>query len=75
MLMLMVGPGGCRQAAHEPFNPAPWYEGFWDPSWPEQEPRPVNWNCSKESRADHHGNIASASVPRGLRVLRLHFFI
>ena len=21
------------KAAHEPFNPAPWYEGYWDPSW------------------------------------------
>jgi arylsulfatase A-like enzyme len=47
------------KAAHEPFNPAPWYEGHWDPSWPSHEPRPVNWNCSKESRADHHGTIAT----------------
>ena len=47
------------KAAHEPFNPAPWYVDHWDPSWPKHEPRPINWNCSAESRADHHGNIAS----------------
>lgn len=29
------------KAAHEPFNPAPWYVDHWDPSWPEHEPRPV----------------------------------
>jgi len=46
------------KAAHEPFNPAPWYEGVWDPSWPQQEPRPETWNCSKESRANHHGVVA-----------------
>lgn len=21
------------KAAHEPFNPAPWYEGYWDANW------------------------------------------
>ncbi|CAE8613901.1 unnamed protein product [Polarella glacialis] len=47
------------KAAHEPFNPAPWYRDHWDPSWPSQEPRPQNWNCSAESRQNHHGNIAS----------------
>jgi arylsulfatase A-like enzyme len=47
------------KAAHEPFNPAPWYAGHWDPSWPAQEPRPINWNCSAEMRANHHGNIAT----------------
>lgn len=45
------------KSAHEPFNPAPWYRDHWDPSWPDTEPRPVNWNCSLESRAGHHGNI------------------
>lgn len=45
------------KAAHEPFNPAPWYVDAWDPSWPEHEPREENWNCSFESRQDHHGNI------------------
>jgi arylsulfatase A-like enzyme len=45
------------KACHGPFNPAPWYEGHWDPSWPAHEPRPVNWNTSKESRADHHDPI------------------
>ena len=29
--------------------------GHWDESWPATEPRPVAWNCSAESRADHHG--------------------
>ena len=48
------------KAAHEPFNPAPWHVEHWDPSWPETEPREMaNWNCSFESRADHHGNIAT----------------
>ena len=48
-----------QQAAHEPFIPAPWYLDAWDDSWPEHEPRPVNWNASFESRTDHHGNIAT----------------
>ena len=43
------------KAAHEPFNPAPWYRDHWDDSWPSTEPRPVSWNCSAESRKDHHG--------------------
>ena len=47
------------KAAHEPFDPAPWYAGHWDPSWPDQEPRPPNWNASFESRKNHHGNIAT----------------
>jgi N-acetylglucosamine-6-sulfatase len=45
------------KAAHEPFNPAPWYVDAWDPSWPEHEPRDENWNCSLESRQDHPGII------------------
>ena len=56
--MAYIGP----KAAHEPFNPAPWYAGYWDASWPEHEPRPVAWNCSAESRADHHGNIATEQM-------------
>jgi len=47
------------KAAHEPFNPAPWYEDHWDTSWPAHEPRPISWNSSMLSRADHHGNIAT----------------
>jgi N-acetylglucosamine-6-sulfatase len=47
------------KAAHEPFNPAVWYRDHWDASWPKHEPRPENWNCSAESRKDHHGNIAT----------------
>lgn len=47
------------KAAHEPFNPAPWHADHWDPSWPDHEPRPENWNCSIESRKKHHGNIAT----------------
>ena len=48
------------KAAHEPFNPAPWYRTHWDDSWPVSEPRnnPA-WNCSAEARKDHHGNIAT----------------
>ena len=45
------------KAAHEPFLPANWYQDHWDPSWPEHEPRPESWNCSFESRQDHHYTI------------------
>eukprot|EP00927_Polykrikos_kofoidii_P025765 TRINITY_DN23087_c0_g1_i1.p1 TRINITY_DN23087_c0_g1~~TRINITY_DN23087_c0_g1_i1.p1 ORF type:complete len:582 (-),score=64.81 TRINITY_DN23087_c0_g1_i1:25-1770(-) len=45
------------KAAHEPFNPAPWYANAWDAGWPEHEPRDENWNCSFESRKHHAGNI------------------
>jgi N-acetylglucosamine-6-sulfatase len=46
------------KAAHEPFNPAPWYEGYWDANWPSTEPRDnPAWNASYEARADKHGNI------------------
>ena len=27
------------KAAHDPFNPAPWYQDHWDPAWPSHEPR------------------------------------
>ena len=47
------------KAAHEPFDPAPWYVDAWDPSWPTHEPRPVNWNCSTEQRRDHAGVVAT----------------
>jgi len=47
------------KAAHEPFNPAPWYVDHWEPSWPAHEPRPINWNCSAAIRANHHGNVAT----------------
>ena len=33
------------------------YEGHWDASWPATEPRPVNWNCSAEARANHAGVV------------------
>jgi N-acetylglucosamine-6-sulfatase len=45
------------KACHEPFTPAPWYADHWADEWPAQEPRPVSWNCSAESRAEHHHNI------------------
>jgi N-acetylglucosamine-6-sulfatase len=46
------------KAAHEPFNPAPWYQDHWDDSWPLHEPRnnPA-WNASAELRAGKHGII------------------
>lgn len=48
------------KAAHEPFNPAPWYEGYWDESWPATEPRDnPAWNSSARARRFHHGNIAT----------------
>jgi len=59
------------KAAHEPFNPAPWYRDTWDASWPEREPRAENWNCSAGSRRDHHGNIATEPLlsPEAARVI------
>ena len=51
--MAYIAPKAC----HEPFTPAPWYSDFWDENWPATEPRPVSWNCSKESRADHHHTV------------------
>ena len=50
------------KAAHEPFLPAPWYADHWEPEWPETEPRPVSWNSSFESRADHHHAISSVPM-------------
>jgi len=50
------------KAAHEPFNPAPWYADYWDPSWPAREPITENWNCSFESRKNHHGVIATEQM-------------
>eukprot|EP00971_Amphidinium_carterae_P192248 3814744-Amphidinium_carterae.1 len=47
------------KAAHEPFNPAPWYRDSWDTTWPDFEPHGVAWNASVASRKHHHGNIAS----------------
>merc|ERR1712137_1062977 len=47
------------KAAHEPFTPAKWYQDYWAPEWPATEPRPETWNCSAESRSNHHGNIAT----------------
>merc|ERR1712190_481070 len=43
----------------EPFTPAKWYADYWAPEWPATEPRPASWNCSAESRKNHHGNIAT----------------
>ena len=46
------------KAAHEPFNPAPWYEDHWDDSWPATEPRDnPPWNSTRAERENHHGNI------------------
>jgi hypothetical protein len=50
------------KAAHEPFNPAPWYRDHWDASWPQHEPRPANWNCSKEMREKHPGVVATEAM-------------
>jgi N-acetylglucosamine-6-sulfatase len=47
------------KAAHEPFTPATWYADYWAPEWPAHEPRPESWNCSADSRKNHHGNIAT----------------
>jgi hypothetical protein len=47
------------KACHEPFTPAAWYAAHWDAAWPATEPRPASWNCSMESRQNHHGVIAT----------------
>jgi len=47
------------KAAHEPFDPAPWYVDYWDDTWPDHEPRPEAWNCSANSRKHHHGMITT----------------
>jgi len=53
------------KAAHEPFNPAVWYRDYWHPSWPKHEPHSPNWNCSFESRTNHHGNIPTEPMITG----------
>ena len=51
------------KAAHEPFNPAPWYIDYWDPAWPSHEVRPDHcWNASFADRADHASNIPSQKL-------------
>lgn len=50
------------KAAHEPFNPAPWYEGHWDASWPDHEPRPENWNCTADVRQNHIATVAQIDM-------------
>jgi N-acetylglucosamine-6-sulfatase len=45
------------KAAHEPFNPAPWYVDHWDRAWPAHEPRPVSWNASGAARSNHAGVV------------------
>ena len=48
------------KAAHEPFNPAPWYESHWDESWPKHEPREnPAWNATARARKGKHGIIPS----------------
>lgn len=47
------------KAAHEPFDPAPWYADHWDPNWPHTEPRDGGaWNASHAERADHPRDVA-----------------
>eukprot|EP01062_Namystynia_karyoxenos_P013945 TRINITY_DN15006_c0_g1_i1.p1 TRINITY_DN15006_c0_g1~~TRINITY_DN15006_c0_g1_i1.p1 ORF type:complete len:577 (+),score=144.50 TRINITY_DN15006_c0_g1_i1:70-1731(+) len=50
------------KACHEPFAPASWYADYWDPSWPQTEPRPESWNSSAESRKKHHRIVAVAPM-------------
>eukprot|EP00040_Diaphanoeca_grandis_P039932 m.260648 g.260648 ORF g.260648 m.260648 type:complete len:521 (-) comp40388_c0_seq1:488-2050(-) len=45
------------KACHEPFLPAPWYQTYWDPSWPTTAPRPPSFNISYAARANHHPTI------------------
>jgi len=60
------------KAAHEPFNPAPWYADAWDPEWPTEEPAAnPSWNSTFAARADHHGNIATEDLitPQAAKVI------
>ena len=50
------------QAAHDPFQPATWYEDYWDPSWPATAPRPPSWNISAEARSKHHPTVAGQAM-------------
>ena len=50
------------KAAHEPFNPAPWYVDFWKDEWPATELRPEVWNCSTNISMDHGSNIPNMSM-------------
>ena len=50
------------KAAHEPFQPAPWYADHWHPSWPATAPRPPSWNVTAAQLANHHPNVASQAV-------------
>ncbi|KAJ8600108.1 hypothetical protein CTAYLR_003467 [Chrysophaeum taylorii] len=45
------------KAAHEPFNPAPWYSHYWDPSWPAEEKKGKAWNASYATRKTHGANV------------------
>mmetsp|Transcript_146131 Transcript_146131/g.207128 ORF Transcript_146131/g.207128 Transcript_146131/m.207128 type:complete len:535 (+) Transcript_146131:75-1679(+) len=56
--MAYIGP----KAAHDPFQPAPWYADYWDPSWPATAPRPPSWNISAEARSKHHPTVANQAM-------------
>ena len=50
------------KAAHEPFQPAPWYKNAWSAHWPTAAPRPPSWNLTAAQLANHHPNVASQAV-------------
>ena len=45
------------KAAHEPFDPPPWYAGHWDPKWPKEAPRGPAWNATRAARGHHAANV------------------
>jgi len=50
------------KAAHEPFDPAPWYRDAWDPAWSSVERRGPAWNASFAQRRDHGSNVPTQPV-------------
>jgi N-acetylglucosamine-6-sulfatase len=50
------------KAAHDPFQPAPWYADYWASGWPLTAPRPPSWNLTSAQLANHHPNVANQAV-------------
>jgi N-acetylglucosamine-6-sulfatase len=49
------------KAAHDPFDPAPWYKNVWKDEWPDAAPRPRSWNMTVAQLANHHPTVANQS--------------
>jgi N-acetylglucosamine-6-sulfatase len=49
------------KAAHDPFDPAPWYKSYWNDEWPGAAPRPESFNMTAQQLANHHPTVAAQS--------------